>query len=170
MEERLRFSTCAIASVHAIRGWCHCRCAAYLTALQSAAICWVACTCNIHPTVGALAAPPAWYYGTDPVMETQPGFSITPESLAPPLPPPPPIPVIVRVMLRGLTMSCYIPETRRAASATIISSQSIKLARPGVSLCYAPGKTLGPRIWSLSLSSFRAFRGFSGANTLRRTV
>jgi len=61
----------AIASIRAIRVWYYYRCAAYLTALQLAAICWVACTCNIHPTVSSCCvAPSARYYGTDPVMET----------------------------------------------------------------------------------------------------
>lgn len=115
---QLRFSTCAIASVRAIRGWCYYRCAAYLTALQSAAICWVACTCNIHPTVGSCRAVRA-------VLWNWPGHGNTSASL----------PAIVRVMLRGLTTSCYMPEAPPRAPRLSAVSQSIKLARASRLLC-----------------------------------
>lgn len=125
---RLRFSTSDIASVRAIRGWCYCRCVAYLTALQSVAICWVACTCNIHPTVGSLAAPSARHYGVDPVMETHPTSS------------PFHLPLTHCASHVKRTYDVPLHAGNSTASATIICHLNRLNSRRRVHLCHVRGK------------------------------
>lgn len=146
---RLRFSTSDIASVRAIRGWCYCRCVAYLTALQSVAICWVACTCNIHPTVGSLAAPSARHYGVDPVMETHPTSS--PFHL-------PPTHCASHVKR---TYDVPLHAGNSTASATIICHLNRLNSRRRVRLCHDCGKDaakLGSRDARAPESSSREFQ------------